>query len=82
MKPMTNTDQLEGAWTSLKGKVKEQWGKLTDDDLTRVEGKWDQLVGLIQEKYGDTKEKIEGEIARLRADHDARHVTPPPAPIV
>ena len=45
-------DEIGGNWKQLKGKAKEQWGKLTDDDMTVIEGKRDQLVGKIQERYG------------------------------
>ncbi len=54
-----NTDILEGNWKQLKGKVKEKWGKLTDDDLTTISGKRDQLVGKIQERYGVAKDDAE-----------------------
>lgn len=58
-----NKDTLQGDWTALKGKVKEKWGKLTDDDLTEIKGKRDQLLGKIQKRYGIAKEKAEEEIA-------------------
>lgn len=45
---MMNKDEVGGNWKQLKGKVKEQWGKLTDDDMTVIEGKRDQLVGKVQ----------------------------------
>lgn len=57
-----NQDEIGGAWKQFKGKVKEQWGKLTDDDLTLIEGKRDQLIGKIQEKYGYAKEEAEKEV--------------------
>ena len=47
-----NWDTAAGNWKQLKGKVKQQWGKLTDDDLTLIEGQRDELVGRIQERYG------------------------------
>ena len=47
-----NKDEIGGNWKQFKGKAKEQWGKLTDDDMTVIEGKRDQLVGKIQERYG------------------------------
>ena len=56
-----NTDTLKGNWTQLKGKIKEKWGKLTDDDLTVIEGKSEQLAGKIQERYGYAKEKAQKE---------------------
>ncbi len=52
-----NSDQFEGKWKQMKGAVKEQWGKLTNDDLDVINGKQDQLVGKIQERYGLTKEE-------------------------
>lgn len=55
-------DQVEGNWKQFSGKVKEQWGKLTDDDLTRIAGKRDQLLGKIQERYGYAKDHAEREI--------------------
>lgn len=51
-----NIEQLKGQWNQLRGNAKEQWGELTDDDLTEVEGEFDQLVGKIQEHYGIAKE--------------------------
>lgn len=57
-----NKDEASGNWKQLKGKIKEQWGKLTDDDLTVVEGKRDQLVGKIQERYGYGKDAAETEV--------------------
>ena len=52
-----DSDTLKGQWKQLKGKIKEKWGKLTDDDLTEVEGRRDYLIGRIQERYGIAKEK-------------------------
>ena len=56
-----NTDTIAGNWKQVKGKVKEKWGKLTDDDLDVIEGKRDQLLGRLQERYGYTKEQAERE---------------------
>ena len=58
-----NTDQLQGNWKQFKGKVKEQWGKLTDDDLTIINGQQEQLLGKLQERYGYTKEQAEREFS-------------------
>src|ERR1700758_245983 len=49
-------NRVEGNWKQIKGKVKEQWGKLTDDDLTAINGKRDQLEGKIQQRYGLAKD--------------------------
>lgn len=57
-----NSDRIAGNWKQITGKVKEQWGRLTDDDITVVEGKRDQLVGRIQERYGIAKEKAEEQV--------------------
>jgi uncharacterized protein YjbJ (UPF0337 family) len=57
-----NKTSLEGDWTNLKGKLKEQWGKLTDDDLKVIEGKRDQIAGKLQERYGYAKEEAEKEL--------------------
>ena len=52
-----NEDILQGKWAQLKGKVKEQWGKLTDDDIELLDGKRDQLVGKVQERYGIARDQ-------------------------
>ena len=57
-----NWDQIKGDWKQVTGKVKEKWGKLTDDELTTIEGKRDQLAGLIQQRYGYAKEQAEKEL--------------------
>lgn len=57
-----NIDQLKGDWKNLKGKVKEKWGKLTDDDLMTIEGKADQLAGKLQERYGYAKDQAKKEL--------------------
>lgn len=57
-----NSDQLRGQWHQIKGKIKEKWGKLTDDDLLAVEGRSEQLVGRLQARYGYTKEQAEREV--------------------
>ncbi|MDR6396509.1 CsbD family protein [Herbaspirillum seropedicae] len=57
-----NWDIVEGNWKQFKGKAKEQWGKLTDDDLDVIAGKRDQLVGRVQEAYGVSKDEAEKQI--------------------
>lgn len=54
-----NKEQMEGNWKQVKGRIKEKWGKLTDDDLTKARGQRDQLIGRIQERYGIAKEEAE-----------------------
>ncbi|MCV9966852.1 CsbD family protein [Pararhizobium sp. BT-229] len=55
-------NRVEGNWKQFKGKVKEQWGKLTDDDLDRIAGKRDQLEGTIQERYGIEKDRVHADV--------------------
>ena len=57
-----NHDRIEGNWKQVKGKVKEQWGKLTDDDLDVIAGKRDQLLGRIQERHGLAKDEAERQV--------------------
>jgi uncharacterized protein YjbJ (UPF0337 family) len=54
-----NEDTLKGNWTQLKGKIREQWGKLTDDDLDVINGKREQLIGALRTKYGHTQDEAE-----------------------
>lgn len=65
-------NQIEGNWIVFKGKVKEQWGKLTDDDLTQIQGQRDQLVGRIQKLYGISVEDANKEVT----DWENRVVAP------
>jgi uncharacterized protein YjbJ (UPF0337 family) len=57
-----NWDRIEGNWEQFKGKIQQQWGELTDDDLDRVEGRQKELAGRIQERYGKTQEDAEREV--------------------
>ena len=57
-----NKDQVEGRLDQVKGKVKEKWGDLTDDDLTYIDGKRDQLAGRIQERYGMAQDEAERQV--------------------
>lgn len=61
---------MKGEWEILKGKIKENWGKLTDDDITEINGKRDQLLGKIQKKYGIAKEKAEQELVKWEKQSD------------
>ena len=65
-----NKDVFEGQWKQLRGKAKEWWGKLTDDDLDKINGRWDQLVGKLQEKYGYTRERAAEEIDKRVAEYE------------
>ena len=57
-----NWDRVEGNWKQFKGKVKQKWGKLTDDQLDVISGNRDELVGKIQESYGIAKDEAEKEV--------------------
>lgn len=58
-----NWDRIKGNWKQVTGKAKEQWGKLTDDDLEVIDGRRDQLAGKIQERYGVAKDEAERQLA-------------------
>ena len=75
-----NWDRAQGNWKQFKGKVKEQWGRLTDDSLDVIGGKRDQLAGKLQESYGITKDEAEKQIVDFERkygdydfDSDIRH---------
>lgn len=65
-----NRDTMEGDWKKFKGKVREKWGELTDDDLDRMEGKLEQLAGTLQKRYGWERERAEQEAEAFRRDYD------------
>ncbi|HWQ22361.1 MAG TPA: CsbD family protein [Clostridia bacterium] len=62
-------DILMGKWHELKGQVRQQWGKLTDDDLLRLSGKTEELSGILQQRYGYDKAKAESEINDWLSKH-------------
>lgn len=55
-------DSIEGKWQQLRGKVREQWGKLTNDDIDVIAGKRDQLVGILQQRYEKTRDEVERQV--------------------
>jgi len=57
-----NRDVLVGKWKEIRGKAKQTWGKLTDNDLDRITGRFDELVGVIQQRYGYDKARAEKEV--------------------
>jgi uncharacterized protein YjbJ (UPF0337 family) len=57
-----DTNRIEGSWSELKGKAKQQWGNLTDNELTQIGGKKDELIGRIQARYGYSKDKAKQEV--------------------
>ena len=65
-----NRDILEGQWKQIKGKVKQQWGRLTDDELDKMSGAYDELAGLIQERYGYSREEAINELDMFLENYD------------
>jgi len=58
-----NSDTLKGQWTQLKGSIREQWGKLTNDDLDQIQGHSERLIGKIQERYGMARDEAERQVS-------------------
>ena len=74
-----NWDQIQGKWKQMKGSAKQQWGKLTDDDLDMVAGERDKLVGRLQERYGIAREEAQkraDEWSKTLAAESEPHYTP------
>jgi uncharacterized protein YjbJ (UPF0337 family) len=63
-----NEDMIKGQWKQIRGKAKEWWGKLTDDDLNMINGKRDQLLGKLQERYGYTREEATRQLDQRLAE--------------
>jgi uncharacterized protein YjbJ (UPF0337 family) len=61
-RPPMNWDRVQGNWKQFSGKVKEQWGKLTDDDMTQIDGNREQLEGKIQARYGFAKDQVKKDV--------------------
>lgn len=64
-----NKDILKGKWNEVKGKVKQQWGKLTDDDITQINGSYEELEGRIQKVYGYQKDQVKKELDDFAKRH-------------
>jgi len=60
-----NTQIIEGNWNLMKGRVKELWGRLTDDDVLKIDGKSERLIGMLEQRYGYSREQAERESERL-----------------
>jgi uncharacterized protein YjbJ (UPF0337 family) len=71
-----NKDIVTGKWKQVKGKVREWWGDVTDDDITRINGKYETFVGVLQERYGYSRDQAEEEIDRFMREYDTE--TPHP----
>lgn len=64
-----NEDIVKGNWKQFKGKVKEQWGKLTDDDIDVIDGNREQLVGKVQERFGIAQDEAENQVSDWESTH-------------
>lgn len=67
-----NRDRIEGNWKQVKGRIREQWGRLTDDHLDIIDGRRERLLGQIQESYGIARDAAEDEVAEW--EKRSRHV--------
>jgi uncharacterized protein YjbJ (UPF0337 family) len=65
-----NSDRTAGQWKQIKGSIQEQWGKLTDDDLTQLEGNSERLAGRLQERYGIAREEAERQAKEFQSTHN------------
>jgi uncharacterized protein YjbJ (UPF0337 family) len=63
-----NHDTIAGQWKQVSGKIKKQWGKLTDDDMKVVEGNADMLAGRLQERYGMARDEAERQVREFEED--------------
>jgi len=63
-----NRDTLKGQWAQLKGQVRKQWGKLTDDEVDQIQGDSEILMGKLQQRYGYTREQAQREIERWEVE--------------
>jgi len=62
-----NQDQMQGNWQQVKGKLREKWGELTDDELEQTKGNRDQIAGKIREKYGIAKDEAQQQVAQVES---------------
>jgi uncharacterized protein YjbJ (UPF0337 family) len=67
-----NRDTLKGQWMQLKGKVREQWGRLTDDEVDQIQGNAEMLIGKVQERYGRSREQAEQDFDRWLEQQPSR----------
>ena len=65
-----NEDVMKGKWNEIKGIIKQQWGKLTDDDIMRTDGNREELLGLLQKSYGYSRETAEQEYEKFMSHYE------------
>ena len=68
-----NSDRMQGRWKQLKGRLKERWGKLTDDDIDVIAGRRDQLLGRIQERHGIARDEAQRQVRDFERSHPGWH---------
>jgi Uncharacterized protein conserved in bacteria len=71
-----NSDILKGKWLQVRGEVKRQWGKLTDDDITQIDGDTEKLVGKLQERYGYNRQQALQEFDRFNKELERESSNP------
>jgi uncharacterized protein YjbJ (UPF0337 family) len=64
---------FDAHWKQLRGRLREEWGRITEDDLERIAGHRDRLVGVVQEKYGETKEAIHQKLEKLLGEIEKKN---------
>lgn len=64
-----NRDQIEGRWTEIRGRIREAYGDLSDNDIEEAKGDREQMEGVLQKKTGDSKEEVRNKVDRILADH-------------
>ena len=67
-----NKDIIKGNWKEIKGKIRQQWGKLTDDDVSKMQGSYEELEGKLQSTYGYQKDQTKKEIDAFIKKHDLK----------
>lgn len=65
-----NEDIIKGKWNEIKGKLKQKWGKLNDDDITEIKGSYDELVGRLQKNYGYNRDQANHELTEFLRKND------------
>ncbi len=68
-----NWDRISGGWKQYSGRIREKWGKLTDDDVQMIAGQRDQLVGRIQERYGIARDEAQRQVDEWARGIDSEH---------
>lgn len=68
----TRQARLEGIWEQARGRIREAWGALSDDDIDRAAGRWDQLVGVIRQKSGQRLEQVEDKLEDILDEMETR----------